>query len=333
MLLLKKSKDKKYNPLSQPERILLTKETTSFGRSADLVDVVVDSSLSPRMISRVHAKISQKGEDFFIESDSLNGVLVNSVKRKKCQLQNGDIIVFGGAGAKTVEGSTVENNSQSELVYVFQTQQKCYSSDHKTESRRTEVLSKEGFSEVNNERKTLNTKRCTSNLSRRGELCELESWNTRSKRVVESTIKESEKQTCEGLKNVETDDQLRPLSCSDGQPMAKETTENLSKFPCDTQKRIDYYHKETTKGSHCKVDSDNNQPFHSGVIFENSPGEGTSDGLVKKNKTATLIDSDDDIYGTQPYKDAVSSQDDKESVVCKRKKKRSRMPFDSDDDR
>ncbi|KAK3745820.1 hypothetical protein QZH41_017142 [Actinostola sp. cb2023] len=118
MLLLEKSKQIKYNPSLQPERIILSKQTTSLGRSSEFADVVLDSTLSPLMISRLHAQITRVGERFFIECNSLNGVLVNSIKRKKCELQDGDVVVFGGAGAKTVDGSVV-SNSQSELVYIF----------------------------------------------------------------------------------------------------------------------------------------------------------------------------------------------------------------------
>lgn len=239
MLLLKKSKDLQYSPLSQPERILLSKEITSFGRSRELVDVVIDSALSPLMISRFHARISQKGDRFLLESDSLNGVLVNSVKRRKCELQDGDEVVFGGAGGKTTEGSVV-SNTQSELVYVFQSAQQFVSTEHNSNNNvliRTDIPT--------------NTEAA------------------RDERI--TSLKGKAIPSCEG-------DRKRPL-------------------------------KSLHIESACRV------------LCDDFPGEGTSDGKVKKNKK--ILNCDEHIK--------CSSKDD--GVIFKRKKKRSRMPFDSDEER
>ena len=252
MLRLKKSQDIKYNPSLQPEVIFLTKETTSFGRSAELVDVVVDSSCSPRMISRVHAKISQNDNHFFIECGSLNGVLVNSVKRSKCELHDGDLVVFGGAGANTCEGTLVTKNSQSELVYIFRTPQKCSKSQRKIDSTNTEITKQKNISYTN------------------------------SKKIAENICKD-------------TDDDVQRTTCST---------------------------KNTTKQFCSRTNMDNIQYAH---MLEDSPGEGTSDGLVKKNKDVAVNCIDDDA--------AASSEDDKKGFVFQRKKKkRRRLPFDSDED-
>jgi len=251
MLRLKKSKNIKYNPSLQPELIPLTQDTTSFGRSAEMADVAIDSSLSPRMISRVHAKISRKDDHFFIECDSLNGVLVNSVKRKKCELHDGDVVVFGGAGAKTSEGTLVNKTSQSELVYVFQSQQKC----------------------------------------------------RQSKQDVEPKNAEKNKQKC----YTAGEDSVQRTS-----PRRTATIGQCSK----AMNNIQFKNTDTE-------------------TFECSPGEGTSGGIVQQNEDVSANGADD-IECTQAYKrcdDAPHSQDDKEGVVCKKRKKRSRMPFDSDEDR
>ena len=70
------------------------------------------------MISRVHAEIHFNKGKFRIDCKGLNGLLVNKTKRSSAVLCEGDELVFGGAGVKTIEGQTV-SGYDSELVYVF----------------------------------------------------------------------------------------------------------------------------------------------------------------------------------------------------------------------
>lgn len=97
---------------------MLKPTVTLFGRSEEHSDVVIDSSVSPLMISRVHAEIYFDKGKFRIDCKGLNGLLVNKTKRSSAVLCEGDELVFGGAGVKTIEGQTV-SGYDSELVYVF----------------------------------------------------------------------------------------------------------------------------------------------------------------------------------------------------------------------
>lgn len=97
---------------------MLKPTVTRFGRSEEHSDVVIDSSVSPLMISRVHAEIHFAKGKFRIDCKGLNGLLVNKTKRSSAVLCEGDELVFGGAGVKTIEGQTV-SGYDSELVYVF----------------------------------------------------------------------------------------------------------------------------------------------------------------------------------------------------------------------
>ena len=97
---------------------MLKPTVTRFGRSEEHSDVVIDSSVSPLMISRVHAEIHFDKGKFRIDCKGLNGLLVNKTKRSSAVLCEGDELVFGGAGVKTIEGQTVFGYD-SELVYVF----------------------------------------------------------------------------------------------------------------------------------------------------------------------------------------------------------------------
>lgn len=118
MLCLRQIEGRTYNPSLQPEKIVLKSTVTRFGRSEQHSDVVIDSSVSPLMISRVHAEIHFDKGKFRIDCEGLNGLLVNKTKRSSAVLCEGDELVFGGAGVKTMEGQTL-STYDSELVYVF----------------------------------------------------------------------------------------------------------------------------------------------------------------------------------------------------------------------
>ena len=107
MLCLQKIEGRSYNPSLQPEKVLLKPALTRFGRSIQHSDVVIDSSISPLMISRVHAEIHFDDGRFRIDCKGLNGLLVNKTKRSSAVLCDGDEIVFGGAGVKTKEGQSL----------------------------------------------------------------------------------------------------------------------------------------------------------------------------------------------------------------------------------
>ena len=118
MLRLQRVEGNCYDPSLQPEKILLKPTVTRLGRSDEYSDVVIDSVISPLMISRVHAEIHFSNGKFRIDCKGLNGLLVNKTKRSSAVLCDGDVVVFGGAGVKTKEGQSL-SAYDSELVYVF----------------------------------------------------------------------------------------------------------------------------------------------------------------------------------------------------------------------
>ena len=76
------------------DAILLRKKDTLIGKQADLVDIVI----SVPVISRVHARVSRRGGDWYLtDLNSRNGTAVNNrllESMKDVQLQNGDIVRF-----------------------------------------------------------------------------------------------------------------------------------------------------------------------------------------------------------------------------------------------
>ena len=118
MLCLQQVEGRTYNPSQIPTKIVLKSTATRFGRSNEHADVVIDSTISPLMISRLHAEIHCINGKFRIDCKGQNGVLINRMKRGSALLCDGDEIVFGGAGVKAKEGERV-TSCNSELVYVF----------------------------------------------------------------------------------------------------------------------------------------------------------------------------------------------------------------------
>ena len=120
MLCLKHIEGRTYDPSLQPEKVLLKPTVTRFGRCNESSDVVIDSSISPLMISRLHAEIRFVDGKYRIDCKGMNGMIVNQKKRSSVVLCEGDEIVFGGIGVKKkVKEGQIVRSYDSELVYVF----------------------------------------------------------------------------------------------------------------------------------------------------------------------------------------------------------------------
>lgn len=120
MLCLKHIEGRTYDPSLQPEKVLLKPTVTRFGRCNESSDVVIDSSISPLMISRLHAEIRFVDGKYRIDCRGMNGMIVNQKKRSSAVLCEGDEIVFGGIGVKKkVKEGQIVRSYDSELVYVF----------------------------------------------------------------------------------------------------------------------------------------------------------------------------------------------------------------------
>eukprot|EP00742_Colponemidia_sp_Colp-10_P011872 GILJ01013253.1.p1 GENE.GILJ01013253.1~~GILJ01013253.1.p1 ORF type:complete len:493 (+),score=75.66 GILJ01013253.1:901-2379(+) len=89
-----------------------SKLTIRIGRSKEM-DVRLDSTRVPRMISRLHASIMVNGTGdtcsfSIVDEESINGLYVNGTKIKTAFLRHGDLIIFG------------REQKDSEFIYQFQ---------------------------------------------------------------------------------------------------------------------------------------------------------------------------------------------------------------------
>jgi hypothetical protein len=283
MLLLKRNGKVISDPLFQPERIELVKKTTKIGRSAAHADVVMDSTVSPRMISRMHAQVTRMDNQYFIQCTGMNGMLVNSVKRKKCLLQAGDVVVFGGAGAQTSEGSVI-SNLQSELVYVFQSLQKAVEDKKDCKGSRGASFHRKDTTSVVNVNKSSTGSLVDSDTKK---------YSVLNKRAPSSTSR---------LSGVISDvtDQYSPGEGTSGGSVLRRTKKSFM-MPFDSDSDDEYdksgYSKLPLKH---KVNSSEKglcDEANNGIVFKR-----------KKKRTALPFDSDDDRYqnykhcdGDKPY--------------------------------
>lgn len=84
-----------YGGRMQPSVISLV-DRVLIGRG-EACDVILDSSLTPQMISRSHAVVTVEDESCMIEDQgSLNGVHINGTRiSSKQALKHGDVVTFG----------------------------------------------------------------------------------------------------------------------------------------------------------------------------------------------------------------------------------------------
>ncbi|HKT50279.1 MAG TPA: SpoIIE family protein phosphatase [Candidatus Angelobacter sp.] len=82
----------------QRRRVSITTSPFAIGRSDDCEAIIPDFR-----VSRLHAKIVQEGEQFFIvDADSRHGTFVNGARCQRALLKNGDEITLGAPGLKLV---------------------------------------------------------------------------------------------------------------------------------------------------------------------------------------------------------------------------------------
>ena len=83
----------------EPIGFELTDENVVIGRSSSC-----EIQLPVYGISRVHARIAFRNEEYYIEDvNSTNGTFVNNIKIKKCILRSHDVIELGGIKIVFVE--------------------------------------------------------------------------------------------------------------------------------------------------------------------------------------------------------------------------------------
>jgi pSer/pThr/pTyr-binding forkhead associated (FHA) protein len=69
-----------------------------------------DISLSSESVSRRHARLTFRNEEYFIEDlNSTNGLYVNAIRVEKCVLRNNDQIEIGGVRVLFHEEKTLQN--------------------------------------------------------------------------------------------------------------------------------------------------------------------------------------------------------------------------------
>jgi len=82
----------------QRRRVSINTSPFAIGRSDDCEAIIPDFR-----VSRLHAKIVQEGEQFFIvDADSRHGTFVNGTRTQRTLLKNGDEITLGAPGLKLV---------------------------------------------------------------------------------------------------------------------------------------------------------------------------------------------------------------------------------------
>eukprot|EP01122_Echinamoeba_exundans_P008997 TRINITY_DN3082_c0_g2_i1.p1 TRINITY_DN3082_c0_g2~~TRINITY_DN3082_c0_g2_i1.p1 ORF type:complete len:536 (-),score=99.20 TRINITY_DN3082_c0_g2_i1:91-1698(-) len=103
-----------------PKLVHLKKAETSIGRDKNQVDVFLDSTRAPRMISRVHAHVMHLVDASWKIRDnhSVNGLFVNSIKVHEAALKDGDLLTFGGGGNMAF-GQRKDQQETSEFIYRF----------------------------------------------------------------------------------------------------------------------------------------------------------------------------------------------------------------------
>eukprot|EP00743_Colponemidia_sp_Colp-15_P014480 GILK01017150.1.p1 GENE.GILK01017150.1~~GILK01017150.1.p1 ORF type:complete len:490 (+),score=96.71 GILK01017150.1:62-1531(+) len=89
-----------------------SKSALRIGRSKEM-DVRLDSTRVPRMISRLHASVmvNRTGDSYsfsIVDEESINGLYVNGTKIKTAFLRHGDLIIFG------------REQKDSEFIYQFE---------------------------------------------------------------------------------------------------------------------------------------------------------------------------------------------------------------------
>jgi len=92
------------------------------GRAQPEVDLHLDSTAKPGLVSRLHAEIlydATKG-GWILQDRSQNGVFVNDIRQDRVALQHGDVIAFGGGGLRsTVPIGQRVLQPKCELLYRF----------------------------------------------------------------------------------------------------------------------------------------------------------------------------------------------------------------------
>jgi len=105
----------KYFPLKAEEG------TVTIGRDPSKVNIWLDSTRVPNMISRIHAQLQWMPTEQtwqIIDKGSVNGVFVNEIKVTQHKLKKSDLITFGG-GAMCPMGNHI-SQPNSEFQYYFE---------------------------------------------------------------------------------------------------------------------------------------------------------------------------------------------------------------------
>lgn len=103
---------------SIPALVHIKKIETAVGRERNAVDVHLDSTRVPRMISRVHSFLVYTHHQWKVRDNrSVNGVFVNDRKVHEAVLLDGDIVIFGGGGNRPI-GAVLEQRDW-EFKYEF----------------------------------------------------------------------------------------------------------------------------------------------------------------------------------------------------------------------
>lgn len=112
---------------SLPSMVELDQDEMLVGRKKNCHIVLADDTLIPKMISRLHARITRKLQNerlqwTLTDNNSTNGCLVNSTKISTQALAHGDMVHFGGGTGVSVGEKQCKLDHSQAVAYVFQEQ-------------------------------------------------------------------------------------------------------------------------------------------------------------------------------------------------------------------
>ena len=85
----------------RPATIELHAGTTTIGREEGDVDVHLDSTSFPKLISRLHCRLAANADHVVLQDCSVNGCSVDGATVRRAALSEGSTIVFGPRGSTT----------------------------------------------------------------------------------------------------------------------------------------------------------------------------------------------------------------------------------------
>ena len=98
----------------RPAIIPLREGTTTLGRERGDADVFLDSEAFPKLISRLHARVTVKGDEVVLQDCSVNGCSVDGSAVRRVVLAEGCTVVLGSKGSSREFVYKLQRTSEAE---------------------------------------------------------------------------------------------------------------------------------------------------------------------------------------------------------------------------